>query len=280
MNGCGAAARDPSSGSSAGRRRRLAGPRARLPAATSPRNVRLARSRAGVAQLAERLICNQQVKGSSPLASSSLWSSEGLRPRPAGGSRHAKLRGGGRRGGEIRRYSSRPLRGEVSGRPKSLAQQADRTEDFGRAVAAHRTTRGGDGIVDGTGRGACRFSFVPLRASAPNNGQRTGDSKAQQARAGRGCRVRAERYRSGQTGQTVNLLANAFGGSNPPLSTTRAGEGCDERYRRRQIDAGIAQLARARAFQARGRGFESRFPLQITRGTRRSRSSVGRARPW
>ena len=26
--------------------------------------------------------------------------------------------------------------------------------------------------------------------------------------------------------------------------------------------AGIAQLARARAFQARGRGFESRFPLQ------------------
>ena len=30
-----------------------------------------------------------------------------------------------------------------------------------------------------------------------------------------------ERYRSGQTGQTVNLLAHAFGGSNPPLSTTR-----------------------------------------------------------
>ena len=28
--------------------------------------------------------------------------------------------------------------------------------------------------------------------------------------------------------------------------------------------AGIAQLARARAFQARGRGFESRFPLQAT----------------
>ena len=30
------------------------------------------------------------------------------------------------------------------------------------------------------------------------------------------------------------------------------------------IDAGIAQLARASAFQAEGRGFESRFPLQIT----------------
>ena len=30
----------------------------------------------------------------------------------------------------------------------------------------------------------------------------------------------------------------------------------------RIVSAGIAQLARARAFQARGRGFESRFPLQ------------------
>ena len=29
-----------------------------------------------------------------------------------------------------------------------------------------------------------------------------------------------ERYRSGQTGQTVNLLAYAFNGSNPFLSTT------------------------------------------------------------
>ena len=28
-----------------------------------------------------------------------------------------------------------------------------------------------------------------------------------------------ERYRSGQPGQTVNLLAFAYGGSNPPLST-------------------------------------------------------------
>src|SRR5215468_10542425 len=34
------------------------------------------------------------------------------------------------------------------------------------------------------------------------------------------------RYPSGQRGQTVNLLANAFGGSNPPLPTTprRRGE--------------------------------------------------------
>ena len=30
------------------------------------------------------------------------------------------------------------------------------------------------------------------------------------------------RYPSGQRGQTVNLLANAFGGSNPPLPTTES----------------------------------------------------------
>src|SRR5205807_1374715 len=39
----------------------------------------------------------------------------------------------------------------------------------------------------------------------------------------RGSRRRPEdsgRYPSGQRGQTVNLLANAFGGSNPPLPTT------------------------------------------------------------
>ena len=33
------------------------------------------------------------------------------------------------------------------------------------------------------------------------------------------------RYPSGQRGQTVNLLANAFGGSNPPLPTIPWGEG-------------------------------------------------------
>ena len=47
----------------------------------------------------------------------------------------------------------------------------------------------------------------------------------------------------------------AFGGSNPPLSTRRARDG------NWIASAGIAQLARARAFQARGRGFEPRFPL-------------------
>jgi hypothetical protein len=32
--------------------------------------------------------------------------------------------------------------------------------------------------------------------------------------------LEVEGYPSGQRGQTVNLLANAYGGSNPPPSTT------------------------------------------------------------
>ena len=54
-------------------------------------------------------------------------------------------------------------------------------------------------------------------------------------------------------GQTVNLLSVDFGGSNPPFPTTSV----------KRTKAGIAQLARALAFQAKGRGFESRFPLQL-----------------
>ncbi len=34
------------------------------------------------------------------------------------------------------------------------------------------------------------------------------------------------------------------------------------------INAGVAQLARASAFQAEGRGFESRFPLLLLPTTR------------
>ncbi len=47
-------------------------------------------------------------------------------------------------------------------------------------------------------------------------------------------------------GQTVNLLAYAFGGSNPSLPTE---------------DCGSSSVDRALAFQAEGRGFESRLPL-------------------
>src|SRR5262249_7960915 len=49
-------------------------------------------------------------------------------------------------------------------------------------------------------------------------------------------RVR-ERYPSGQREQTVNLPANAFGGSNPPLSTypkTKPGPACQAQARRPQ----------------------------------------------
>ncbi len=57
------------------------------------------------------------------------------------------------------------------------------------------------------------------------------------------------RYRSGQTGQTVNLLGYPFGGSNPSLPTS----------------CGSSSVGRASAFQAEGRGFESRFPLGVNR---------------
>ncbi len=52
-------------------------------------------------------------------------------------------------------------------------------------------------------------------------------------------------YQSGQMGQTVNLLSYDFGGSNPSSPT----------------NCGSSSVDRASAFQAEGRGFESRFPL-------------------
>ena len=55
------------------------------------------------------------------------------------------------------------------------------------------------------------------------------------------------KYQSGQMGQTVNLLAYAFGGSNPSLPTK----------------CGSSSVDRASAFQAEGREFEPRLPLKI-----------------
>ncbi len=52
-------------------------------------------------------------------------------------------------------------------------------------------------------------------------------------------------YQSGQMGQTVNLLAYAFGGSNPSSPT----------------QCGSSSVDRASAFQAEGREFEPRLPL-------------------
>ena len=54
-------------------------------------------------------------------------------------------------------------------------------------------------------------------------------------------------FQSGQMGQTVNLLAFAFGGSNPSPPTS--------------LISGNSSVDRALAFQAGGRGFEPRLPL-------------------
>ena len=58
------------------------------------------------------------------------------------------------------------------------------------------------------------------------------------------------RFRSGQTGQTVNLLVYTFAGSNPALPTHISGN---------------SSIGRATAFQAVGCGFEARFPLTFSR---------------
>ncbi len=59
-------------------------------------------------------------------------------------------------------------------------------------------------------------------------------------------------------GQTVNLLVDTFGGSNPS-SPTNFGEafGADSE------NCGSSSVDRASAFQAEGREFEPRLPLQM-----------------
>src|SRR5262249_13515300 len=76
------------------------------------------------------------------------------------------------------------------------------------------------------------------------------------------------RYPSGQRGQTVNLLAHAFGGSNPPLATT-------EPARERPGDrAGTAPVRTARDDRAARQVKEPR-----PRGTMRGNSSVVERQP-
>ena len=57
--------------------------------------------------------------------------------------------------------------------------------------------------------------------------------------------IHSGRYQSGQMGRAVNPLGKPFGGPNPSLP----------------ILCGNSSVGRASAFQAVGRGFESRFPL-------------------
>ena len=60
--------------------------------------------------------------------------------------------------------------------------------------------------------------------------------------------------------------------NNPPDRAGTGNTGWLGKVGRDQKFAGIAQLARAPAFQAGGRGFESRFPLQIVIGIEKSRN--------
>ena len=81
------------------------------------------------------------------------------------------------------------------------------------------------------------------------------------------------RYPSGQRGQTVNLLAYAFGGSNPPLPTTLPGAMSPE-----QTEGGLKQ---ARPREARAvlplREACVVLPLIGARGTRVSARETGTA---
>ena len=80
-----------------------------------------------------------------------------------------------------------------------------------------------------------------------------------------------EGFPSGQREQTVNLAAEAFGGSNPSLPTKNSSSGWmampDEKGYERGVEGlnigrgGSNSVGRVTAFQAVGRGFESRLPL-------------------
>src|SRR5262249_59410520 len=60
-------------------------------------------------------------------------------------------------------------------------------------------------------------------------------------------------------GTDCKSVGDAFGGSNPPPSTIF------KAIRRKHL-SGNSSVARASAFQAEGRGFESRFPLHPSQG--------------
>src|SRR5581483_1628435 len=140
--------------------------------------------------------------------------------------------GHSRRGSAPRRCRPGPVRpGE---RPRRLRGKVSNTVRTGRGGAPGRCSSGVEQLT-------CNQQVV---GSTPTIG----------SRSRRNCR---ERYPSGQREQTVNLPANAYGGSNPPLSTRAS-----ERYRK-MMTCGSSSGGRARAFQARGRGFDSRLPLHV-----------------
>ena len=111
-------------------------------------------------------------------------------------------------------------------------------------------------VVGGSSPFASSFSLRPVRTPlrAPRGGAAASMAHGFSARATRaidglvGCP-------SGQREQTVNLPAYAFEGSNPSPTTIPTHQGV--------VTSGNSSAARASAFQAEGRGFESRFPLQL-----------------
>ncbi len=75
-----------------------------------------------------------------------------------------------------------------------------------------------------------------------------------------------ERFPSGQREQTVNLPALRLRRFESSPLHRRGGGSCAPCRNNKVFCAGVAQLARASAFQAEGRGFESRFPLHCESG--------------
>ena len=78
------------------------------------------------------------------------------------------------------------------------------------------------------------------------------------------------RYPSGQRGQTVNLLAYAFGGSNPPLPTIVAGSAC--------TDSGVGGLSEVRVAPTRAtavRGVRQRGVCGNSSAVERQPSKLG-----
>ena len=201
------------------------------------------RPRADVAQTAERLICNQQVAGSTPAVGSRRGTAEARNPRNAKRAcaemPHA-LRSAARGSSSVGRASAfqAERRGFDSRLPLSRNQstsmrRGERAPDR-RAHSEERRKRTLLGTLRSDERARVemgrdrRGAFAQVAQSAehvlgkdevggsiPLLGLLKDEARPCVERHGG---AGEERYPSGQREQTVNLPAYAFGGSNPPLS--------------------------------------------------------------
>ena len=226
---------------------------------------------------AEQLICNQPVGGSSPLASSNGATSDERRPTSWIGAERDKC------------YFNHHTRGGVVVIPIF----------FDRGGAGAHPAIAGPNQTNETGcqrssRSTPRGCLEQHRAREPEihaiaiarktlSGRALLPSRPSSARALASARADVLRR------EASFLLAvehASFSGEVPKRSN---GAGCKpvgaslRRFEPSPLHqcttAGVAQLARARAFQARGCGFETRLPLQGLH-VPRPRSSGGRAHPW